>query len=82
MSERPPPGLCGGCRHARLIVSARGSAFLLCQRSRTDHRFPRYPNLPVIRCVGFEAVTGPAGAADEGTHGRGEASLGEISSVE
>jgi hypothetical protein len=47
-------GLCAGCRHANLVVTGRGSRFVLCERSRTDPRFPRYPTLPVISCTGFE----------------------------
>lgn len=51
----PDPGLCGVCRHARVIRSGRGSLFHLCERSRDEpHRFPRYPVLPVVRCGGFE----------------------------
>ena len=50
----PPPGLCGACRHSRVIQTARGSTFRLCERSATDPRFPRYPNLPVLSCLGFE----------------------------
>jgi hypothetical protein len=50
----PPAGLCDGCRHARVITSGRGSRFILCERSRTDPRFPRYPALPVVACDGFE----------------------------
>lgn len=49
-----PPGLCGLCSHAREIVSGRGSLFVLCDRSREDSRYPRYPRLPVLRCPGFE----------------------------
>ncbi len=52
----PPPGLCGACRHSRVIETARGSVFRLCERSTTDPRFPRYPNLPVLDCGGFEPV--------------------------
>lgn len=48
------PGLCGRCRHGRLVVSGRGSRFLLCERSKADHRFPRYPALPVFECLGFQ----------------------------
>jgi len=47
-------GLCARCLHARLIVSGRGSRFVLCERSKTDARFPRYPPLPVRACAGFE----------------------------
>lgn len=47
-------GLCGRCAHAREIVSGRGSRFVLCGRSRDDLRYPRYPQLPVLRCESFE----------------------------
>jgi hypothetical protein len=50
----PDRGLCGACRHARTILSAKGSRFVLCERSRTDPSFARYPALPVLRCAGFE----------------------------
>ena len=49
----PGAGLCAGCVHARLVVSGRGSRFVLCERSRTDPLFPRYPPLPVRTCAGF-----------------------------
>ena len=47
-------GLCASCVHARVITSARGSAFSLCQRSATDPEFPRYPALPMRTCRGYE----------------------------
>ncbi|TMQ27037.1 MAG: hypothetical protein E6K82_02815 [Candidatus Rokuibacteriota bacterium] len=46
-------GLCAGCRHGRVIVSARGSTFWLCALGASDPRFPKYPRLPVVRCAGF-----------------------------
>jgi hypothetical protein len=49
-----PAGLCDHCRHARRVVSARGSTFTLCERAATDARYPRYPRLPVQACSGFE----------------------------
>jgi hypothetical protein len=52
--EGPPAGLCDRCRHQRLVPNTRGSVFSLCERSRSDERFPRYPRLPVLECVGFE----------------------------
>ena len=52
--ERQPAGLCDRCRHQRLVPNTRGSVFSLCERSRTDDRFPRYPRLPVLECAGFE----------------------------
>ncbi|MEO8437461.1 MAG: hypothetical protein ABI562_03315 [Chloroflexota bacterium] len=48
------PGLCGACRHSQVIETRRGSVFRLCRRSLTDPAFPRYPQLPVLRCAGFE----------------------------
>lgn len=51
------PGLCASCRHSREIPGAR-SRFWLCERSRTDPRFPRYPRLPVLRCAGHEPAGG------------------------
>ena len=52
--QGPPPGLCGTCRHARVITSGRGSVFFLCRLSEVDPSFPRYPALPVLRCRGYE----------------------------
>ena len=53
----PGAGLCATCLRARLVVSGRGSRFVLCERSRTDPRFPRYPPLPVRACAGYEPRT-------------------------
>jgi hypothetical protein len=50
----PAAGLCGACRHSRVIRTTRGTVFRLCERSTTDVRYPRYPVLPVISCPGFE----------------------------
>ena len=47
-------GLCTSCVHARRIRSSKGSLFVLCGRSATDPRFPKYPRLPVSRCIGYE----------------------------
>ena len=52
--RRPDAGLCDSCAHQRLVPNTRGSTFSLCQRSRNDERFPRYPRLPVLDCVGHE----------------------------
>ena len=56
------PGLCGRCRHAKRVVSDRGSRFILCRRSRTDPAYPRYPRLPVLACPGFEPPNDGAAA--------------------
>ena len=47
-------GLCSSCRHARVITNDRGSRFVLCERSRTEPQFPKYPPLPVLACAGYE----------------------------
>ena len=48
------PGLCIKCKHAKRLVSAKGSEFWFCKRAETDEKFPRYPRLPVTQCRGFE----------------------------
>ncbi len=53
----PAPGLCGRCRHARVVKTRRGSRFYLCRLSETDDRFSRYPRLPVLRCPGFQEAS-------------------------
>jgi hypothetical protein len=47
-------GLCDACRHQRLVSNTRGSTFSLCERSKTDPSFPKYPRLPVLACRGYE----------------------------
>ena len=61
MNDRPPQrqvsnpaGLCQTCAHMQVVPGARGAAFYLCRRSKTDARFPRYPAIPVIACAGFQ----------------------------
>lgn len=59
MNDRPDSGqanrwgLCATCRHARVITSDRGSRFVMCDLSRTDTRFARYPAVPVVACPGY-----------------------------
>ena len=50
-------GLCAACAHAGTIRSDRGSLFYRCALSARDSRFPKYPRLPVLSCVGFEEGT-------------------------
>jgi hypothetical protein len=54
MTPRPAAGLCDSCHHQRLVPNTRGSVFSLCERSRTDPAYPRYPRLPVTSCEGYE----------------------------
>jgi hypothetical protein len=56
-TERLRVGLCVGCRHARRLVSAKGSVFYRCGRAQHDPRYADYPPLPVRACPGF--ASGP-----------------------
>jgi len=47
-------GLCCDCQFAQRITSSKGSQFLLCNLSKTDPRFPKYPRLPILSCSGYE----------------------------
>ena len=46
--------LCESCTSMREVVTPRGSRFLLCQLSKTDPQYPKYPPQPVVRCPGYE----------------------------
>jgi len=48
------PGLCGLCVNARIIESKRGSRFYMCELSKVDPAFPKYPPLPVLKCSGYQ----------------------------
>lgn len=61
-APRPPAGLCDDCRHQRLVRNTRGSVFSLCERSRHDPAYPRYPRLPVTVCGGHEPRPAARGA--------------------
>ena len=63
--DRPPAGLCDSCRHQRVVRNTRGSSFSLCQRSKEDDRYPRYPRLPVVSCPGHE-LRQPQATEDRG----------------
>ena len=47
-------GLCDSCIHQKVIRTTRGSAFSMCERSKTDPRYPKYPRVPVLECRGYE----------------------------
>lgn len=49
-----PRGLCPDCRFVRAIQSARGSTFWLCELSKSEPAYPRYPAQPRVHCAGFE----------------------------
>jgi hypothetical protein len=44
-----------------VIRNTRGSSFSLCERSKDDPAFPKYPRLPVLECRGYEPR--PAGSS-------------------
>jgi hypothetical protein len=47
-------GVCKTCRHGRTVESSKGSVFYLCERSKNDPRFVKYPRLPKRTCFGYE----------------------------
>ena len=49
----PPAGLCESCRNVRIVDTRKGSRFYLCELSEADPRFPKYPPIPVLRCIGY-----------------------------
>ncbi len=55
------PGLCGSCVNVRIIENNRGSRFYMCELSKVDPAFPKYPPLPVVRCSGYQPAQGGAG---------------------
>jgi 16S rRNA (uracil1498-N3)-methyltransferase len=54
--ERLRAGLCADCLYARRVESDRRSVFFMCERSKNDARFAKYPSLPVVRCAGYEGA--------------------------
>ena len=60
----PEPGLCGRCRHATRLESAKGSSYLRCGLADEREGFRRYPALPVLECRGFETAADAADVAD------------------
>lgn len=68
MSE---PGLCGTCAECRRVHTGR-STFYLCERSRIDPGFRRYPVIPVRRCGGYVPAVSPIVAALDGLAGEEE----------
>ena len=52
--QAPAAGLCDSCVFQRVVTTTRGSWFSLCERSKTEPEFPKYPRLPVTSCAGYE----------------------------
>jgi hypothetical protein len=55
-AESEAVGLCARCCHARVVETPR-SRFWLCDRSRSDASYARYPRLPMRACPGHEPGT-------------------------
>lgn len=49
---------CETCVAMQEVVTPKRSRFLLCQRSRTDPYYPKYPPQPILRCGGYELRDG------------------------
>ncbi len=49
-------GLCEQCAHQRLVRSERNADYLLCEYSKTDPVFEKYPRLPVRTCSAFSST--------------------------
>ncbi|HZA51295.1 MAG TPA: hypothetical protein VE549_11170 [Myxococcaceae bacterium] len=48
-------GLCDFCLFQKINEVSPGVTVSACDQSEIDHRFPKYPRLPVYHCVGYEA---------------------------
>lgn len=46
-------GLCEHCLHRRLVRSERQADYLLCEYSKIDPAFEKYPRLPVKKCSAY-----------------------------
>ncbi len=46
--------LCESCCWMREVTTPKGSRFVLCQWSKTNPAYPRYPPQPAVRCQGYE----------------------------
>jgi len=49
-------GICKDCVHHSVIKSSKGSEFHLCEYSKKDSSFPKYPRLPVMQCKAFTSA--------------------------
>jgi hypothetical protein len=58
-------GLCGSCCNARIVNARSGSCFYLCQLSARNPLLAKYPQIPVLRCAGYERQAN-AGATAQG----------------
>ncbi len=59
------PSLCESCAWVREVVTPKGSRFLLCQLSKSDPAYPKYPSQPVLRCDGYRNKEQPEGDVEQ-----------------
>jgi hypothetical protein len=45
--------LCETCTSMREVITPGQSRFLLCQLSKTDPGYPKYPPQPILLCSGY-----------------------------
>lgn len=62
------PGLCASCVFGRAVLSGKGSVFWLCERSKEDASYRKYPPLPVVRCRGYLAMGVRRAPGEEADH--------------
>lgn len=55
----PPAGLCERCLNVKVVETRKGSRFYLCTLSDVDPRFPKYPRIPVLQCIGHVPAAEP-----------------------
>jgi hypothetical protein len=48
------------------VRTPKGSRFLLCERSRSDPRYAKYPPQPVVKCAGYEGAGWDDGQDSQG----------------
>lgn len=49
-------GLCETCRFHAIVTNNRGGEFHLCELSKTDPSYAKYPRLPVFNCTGYSSA--------------------------
>lgn len=60
----PPAGLCESCRNVKVVETRKGSRFYLCTLSDVDARFPKYPRIPVLQCIGYAPAVEPVASSE------------------
>src|SRR5262245_8136505 len=60
VNERRSAGLCDTCEFMRVVSSSRNAMFYLCEYSKHDPSFPKYPAIPVRVCGAYKPSGGSA----------------------